>query len=234
MTYCSPSVAKMKKSSPPPPSYPSSTKVTSRPPSVCGSIKRVTSGRHCKCCTEAIGRRYSGYKAQELIHLVLESKHSTRAEVLFTSTFYFYRRFNFLYLTFFSSFYYFCTCPEDSAPVPGVALPSSAGELPRESRAGIWGNYCCFVLAHLNLLGIHERRFIGQLRLAVSRNLKRQTGTRLHLFLSQGLHFGEVRSMAPPDCFNQVAVILCFLSLKLGESFMFTYTIYLRVKEQTF
>lgn len=148
--------------------------------------------------------------------------------------FIFYRRFNFLYLTFFFSFYYFCTCPEDSAPVPGVGLPSSAGELPRESRAGIWGNYCCFVLAHLNLLGIHERRFIGQLRLAVSRNLKRQTGTRLHLFLSQGLHFGEVRSMAPPDCFNRVAVILCFLSLTLGESFMFTYTIYLRVKEQTF
>lgn len=105
MTYCSPSVAKMKKSSPPPPSSPSSTKVTSRPPSVCGSIKRVTSGRHCKCCTEAIGRRYSGYKAQELIHLVLESKHSTRAEVLFTSTLlFFYRRFNFLYLTFFSPF----------------------------------------------------------------------------------------------------------------------------------
>lgn len=121
-----------------------------------------------------------------------------------------------------------------SAPVPGVGLPSSAGELPRESRAGIWENYCCFVLAHLNLLGIHKRRFKGQLRLAVSRNLKTQTGTWLRLFLTQGLHFGEVRRMAPPDCFNQVAVILCFLSLTLGESFMFIYTRYLRVKEQTF
>lgn len=191
MTYCSPSVAKIKKSPPPPPSYPSSTKVTSRPSSVCGSIKRVTSGRHCKCCTEAIGRRYSGYKAQELIHLVLESKHSTRAEVFFTSTFLFYRRFNFLHLTFFSPFTTFAPAQRIavhptrllSAPVPGVGLPSSAGELPRESRAGIWENYCCFVLAHLNLLGIHERRFKGQLRLAVSWNLKRQTGTRLHLFL---------------------------------------------------
>lgn len=188
MTYCSPSVAKIKKSPPPPPSYPSSTKVTSRPRSVCGSIKRVTSGRHCKCCTEAIGRRYSGYKAQELIHLVLESKHSTRAEVLFTSTFLFYRRFNFLHLTFFPPFTTFAPAQRIAVhptrlPVPGVGLPSSAGELPRESRAGIWENYCCFVLAHLNLLGIHERRFKGQLRLAVSWNLKRQTGTRLRLFL---------------------------------------------------
>lgn len=152
MTYCSPSVAKIKKSPPPPPSYPSSTKVTSRPSSVCGSIKRVTSGRHCKCCTEAIGRRYSGYKAQELIHLVLESKHSTRAEVFFTSTFLFYRRFNFLHLTFFPPFYYFCTCPEDSGASDPPPQCAGAGSWTAEQRRRAPPRIACRHMGELLLL----------------------------------------------------------------------------------